>query len=30
MAHDIKTKMTAVPGRDTGFGKGGDDKKGCC
>jgi len=31
MAHDIKTKMTSVPGgRETGFGKGGDDKKGCC
>jgi len=32
MAHDIKTKMTAVPGggsRDTGF-KGDGDKKGCC
>jgi len=32
MAHDIKTKMTSVPGgsRDTGF-KGGDgEKKGCC
>jgi len=31
MAHDIKTKMTNVGGsRETGFGKGGDDKKGCC
>ena len=30
MAHDIKTKMTSVPGRETGFGKMGDDKKGCC
>ena len=32
MAHDIKTKMTAGGGggRETGFGKGGDDKKGCC
>jgi len=30
MAHDIKTKMTSVNDRNTGFGKGGDDKKGCC
>ena len=33
MAHDIKQKMTSVPGaggsRDTGF-KGGEEKKGCC
>ena len=31
MAHDIKTKMTSVPGasRETGF-KGGEEKKGCC
>ena len=31
MAHDIKQKMTTVPGgsRETGF-KGGGDKKGCC
>lgn len=32
MAHDIKTKMTTVPGRDTGFGsnKDGGSKSGCC
>ena len=32
MAHDIKQKMTTVPGgsRETGFGKGDGDKKGCC
>ena len=31
MAHDIKTKMTAVPTRQTGFGGGGDKGgSGCC
>ena len=29
MAHDIKTKMTTAPGRETGFG-GGEKKFGCC